>query len=193
MNESQQAELAFWKSIYEYYGEKYLAFREGDMGWYASGFWDLDLKGKGLEVGTGMFSMLAFSDADVVGIDPLQKEFQAIFPYPQSRVEHLVGDGECLLFGDESFDWVVYWNVIDHTPNPHLMSQEIARVLKPGGKLYLEVNFDEVLTPEHYGLWDEARVEEVLGNFTETYRHYEYNKPMRRRSFFGIFEKAAER
>lgn len=42
-------------------------------------------------------------------------------------------------FPDQYFDYVVSSGVIHHTPDPHKAFQELVRVLKPGGKLFLSV------------------------------------------------------
>jgi SAM-dependent methyltransferase len=40
-------------------------------------------------------------------------------------------------FPDNSFDVVTCWEVIEHLPDPRTLLAEIARVLKPGGLLYM--------------------------------------------------------
>lgn len=47
------------------------------------------------------------------------------------------GDAHALSFLDARFDWVVLQDVIEHLPRPAEAVPEIARVLKPGGHLYL--------------------------------------------------------
>lgn len=42
-------------------------------------------------------------------------------------------------YEDSSFDYVVSSGVIHHTPNPYKGFQELVRVLKPGGKIFLSV------------------------------------------------------
>ncbi len=50
----------------------------------------------------------------------------------------LQGDGCCLPFRDDTFDLVVSHSVIEHTFDPQRYVDEIYRVLKPGGILFLE-------------------------------------------------------
>jgi SAM-dependent methyltransferase len=54
---------------------------------------------------------------------------------------------ETLPFEDKSFDVVVYNHVIEHVPDQQKHLDEIARVLKPGGIVYLA-------TPNKYGPMD---------------------------------------
>lgn len=49
----------------------------------------------------------------------------------------LAGDGLALPFGDQSFDLVTLWDVIEHLRDPHAAVEEVARVLRPGGRLVL--------------------------------------------------------
>ena len=47
------------------------------------------------------------------------------------------GDGQALPFDDAFFDAVSLWNVIEHVPDRQKLLDEIARVLKPGGRLFI--------------------------------------------------------
>jgi ubiquinone/menaquinone biosynthesis C-methylase UbiE len=51
-------------------------------------------------------------------------------------IAFLLATAERLPFRDNSFDYVIFMDVIEHVENPDTMLREIHRVLKPGGYLY---------------------------------------------------------
>ena len=55
-------------------------------------------------------------------------------------------------FKDEVFDAVFSFNVLEHVKDPFVCAREIARVLKPGGRLYCVVPFLQPFHayPHHY-------------------------------------------
>jgi SAM-dependent methyltransferase len=64
----------------------------------------------------------------------------------------VLGDGEHLPFDDGVFDAVLSLAVLEHVRNPFACAAEIARVLKPGGRVYAAVPFLQPLHgyPDHY-------------------------------------------
>jgi SAM-dependent methyltransferase len=68
--------------------------------------------------------------------------------------EHLdaVADAHALPFADESFDFVFSLAVFEHLHSPWLAAKEIARVLRPGGRVFTLCAFMQPLHgyPEHY-------------------------------------------
>jgi SAM-dependent methyltransferase len=72
-----------------------------------------------------------------------------IVPYESTDV---IGLGECLPFIDNSFDAVLSLNVLEHVKDPFACAKEIARVLKPSGKLYCVAAFLQPVHafPDHY-------------------------------------------
>ena len=55
------------------------------------------------------------------------------------------GDGKHLPFRDASVDTVLSTEVLEHVPRPELLVREMARVVKPGGKLLITVPFIQPL------------------------------------------------
>lgn len=53
------------------------------------------------------------------------------------------GDGMRLPFANESFDGVLCAAVLEHLPEPELFLREVARIIRPGGKLFGYVSFLE--------------------------------------------------
>ncbi len=66
-----------------------------------------------------------------------------IVDYPTTDV---IAVGESLPFDDAVFDGALSLNVLEHVSDPFTCAREVARVLKPGGRLYSVVPF---LQPEH--------------------------------------------
>lgn len=89
--------------------------------------------------------------------------------HPDSSVR---ADGHHLPFRDDSFALVLSQAVLEHVREPHRYVDEIVRVLRPGGQLWIEAAFNQPLhqEPWHffnvtpYGLAWLCRDLEVLGS-----------------------------
>jgi ubiquinone/menaquinone biosynthesis C-methylase UbiE len=97
-----------------------------------------------LDVGCGDGALLsAFSQngaARIVGcdIDPqMIARASAKAKRDQAAIDYVIASAECLPFRDESFDLVSIITVLAFVPNPDLALREIARVLKPHGRLII--------------------------------------------------------
>lgn len=91
--------------------------------------------------GDGKFtrSLTALS-TNVTGVDVKEKSIaraKAANNAEGKAVEFLVADGQALPFADASMDAVVISNSLHHIPDPRKGLAEAARVLKPGGTLYV--------------------------------------------------------
>ena len=68
---------------------------------------------------------------------------------------HVYGDAQALPIASACIDTVLLLDVLEHLPNPEACVGEIARVLKPGGRLILQVPFLYPLhdTPLDFQRW----------------------------------------
>jgi ubiquinone/menaquinone biosynthesis C-methylase UbiE len=54
-----------------------------------------------------------------------------------ASIQFLIGDAQSLKFPDNSFDWVVSGECMEHVPSPRATAAEIFRELKPGDRFCL--------------------------------------------------------
>jgi SAM-dependent methyltransferase len=108
-----------------------------------------DVKGKVLDVGCGTRPYRSLYDVEqYVGLE---------LDTPQARARGIADhyyDGTQFPYGNGGFDTVLCNQVLEHSFAPERMLAEIARVLKPGGRLVLTVPF---AWDEHEQPWDYAR------------------------------------
>jgi ubiquinone/menaquinone biosynthesis C-methylase UbiE len=100
-----------------------------------------------LDIATGTGAVLRIFREHVrvaVGIDisaeMLSVGWRELAEPAETRPLLLRGDGETLPFVDESFDLVTCSRALHHTPRPHELVAEIARVLRPGGRVVVYDN-----------------------------------------------------
>jgi SAM-dependent methyltransferase len=60
------------------------------------------------------------------------------------------GAGERLPFANASFDLAIAWDVVEHVQDPELLLAELARVLRPGGRVLLTVINRFAFRDPHY-------------------------------------------
>ena len=76
------------------------------------------------------------------------------------------GAGERLPFADASFDLVIAWDVVEHVQDPARLLAELARVLRPGGRVLLTVINRFAFRDPHYHLpllnWLPRRLAEAI-------------------------------
>lgn len=97
-------------------------------------------------VGTGLSLPLYPVYANVTGIDVsqemLEKARQRVAEQNLEQVEAIMEmDAENMRFADDSFDKVVAMYVVSVVPNPVRLVDEMCRVCKPGGEIFIVNHF----------------------------------------------------
>lgn len=102
------------------------------------------------------------------GVKNLGKNIINIDFYPFDGVD-IVADISSLPIKDASADCVVCEYVLEHVPNPGEIINEIERVLKPGGAVYISVPFVASFhsSPYDYYRWSKPGLETLLRNFNK--------------------------
>jgi SAM-dependent methyltransferase len=77
--------------------------------------------------------------------------------HPGARRADVIAPLDALPLPDESFDVVVCTQVLEHVPDPGAALAELARVLVPGGRLWLTVPFVGELHEEPYDFFRYTR------------------------------------
>lgn len=101
-----------------------------------------ELPGRILEIGIGDGSHLPlYQFHQIVGIDisetMLKKARRVITP----DTKLMLMNGENMSFPEKYFDYIILSHVIAVTENPGRLIEEVFRVLKPGGKLFILNHF----------------------------------------------------
>jgi SAM-dependent methyltransferase len=194
----QEAELDFWKKDYSKYSRStYAKVRAGNLKRIREHWPEIDkLEGTGLDLGCGPCSIFEGSGLEMYAADPLMSEYAKFYKPPGEDVTyiedfHKLDEGQ-IGFTNGFLDFIFCINVIDHTEHWEKLIQEIYRVLTVHGFLFLQVNFDWVLTkPEHVKLWNwEAVQKEVASHLFPVRQILEFDYENQRYSYWGKFQKA---
>jgi 2-polyprenyl-3-methyl-5-hydroxy-6-metoxy-1,4-benzoquinol methylase/Zn ribbon nucleic-acid-binding protein len=95
--------------------------------------------GRILDIGCGrgmLASSLVDSGFDLCGFDFSEDATRGIDPRIDLRISPSIAEAR---FEDATFDAVVIWHVFEHLTDPSAALQEIHRLLKPGGRLFIAV------------------------------------------------------
>src|SRR3954464_14570380 len=138
------------------------------------------LRGEGLEIGALHFPLGLPRHAharyvDRMGVEDLRREYPDLRARPLVDVD-VLDDGEKLTtIPDESADFLIANHFIEHTEDPIATLRAHARVLKPGGVLYMAVpdkrstfDIDRPITPLEHMVTDHEH-----GPQTSRKAHYE--------------------
>jgi phosphatidylethanolamine/phosphatidyl-N-methylethanolamine N-methyltransferase len=102
---------------------------------------DLD-PGHVLEIGVGTGRHLPlYKNHRITGVDISAAMLKQAAKYKEAHIELLLMDGEKLHFDDCQFDYVVLSHVIAVTENPERLLEEVHRVVKPSGRVFILNHF----------------------------------------------------
>ncbi len=97
-----------------------------------------------LEVGSGAAGILTYLDSrHRYAVDPLEDFYASVDRFTAARdgeVHYARAQGEHLPFENERFDLIIIDNVLDHCEQPARVVQEMHRVLRKGGIVFLRLN-----------------------------------------------------
>jgi phosphatidylethanolamine/phosphatidyl-N-methylethanolamine N-methyltransferase len=99
-------------------------------------------EGNLLEIGVGNGTHLRkYKRHKIVGIDTSVSMLKIARKHTSPNIELVEMDGMALLYDNERFDYVVLSHVIAVVDDPEKLMEEVLRVLKPGGKVYILNHF----------------------------------------------------
>ena len=156
---------------------------------------DRHLNGKTVDIGCGL-GYIFDQRGDSIGIDinPFCVEYCKKKGFESYYFKNPEYD-----FPNDTFDSVLFNNVIEHIEDPNKILDEIKRILKPKGNLIIGVpgikGFKK--DPDHKVYYDERKLEQVLGEkkfkkeyfFHTPFESKFLNKNLNAYSIFGVFKK----
>ena len=118
-------------------------------------------KGRLLDIGCGVGDFLVYVQKkgwEVQGVEPSEDAKKIA----ESRLGFLPkSPSEYALFPDHSFDVITMWHVLEHIDDLHFQTDEITRLLKPGGRLVIALpnyqSFDCQYYKDKWAAWDVPR------------------------------------
>jgi ubiquinone/menaquinone biosynthesis C-methylase UbiE len=139
---AQEYELSWWKD-YRKGLEWYQVFSK-EIEDLTRPFMEIKRETKILEIGSGPAGSLTFLKSDnKYAIDPLENFFstkEEWVSFRDPKVNYQEGKGEELPYEEDFFDLIIIDNVLDHCEDPLLVLDEMNRVLKKGGMIFLRQN-----------------------------------------------------
>jgi len=114
--------------------------------------------GRLLEIGAGTGKHFKYYKRhEVVGIDTSQSMVSSAQSESNDTIQVVLMNGEMLSFNNETFDYVVMSHVISVVDNPEKLLEEVYRVLKPSGKVFILNHF----TPDNWLRYVDRSVQRI--------------------------------
>ncbi|MGH7883915.1 MAG: class I SAM-dependent methyltransferase [Candidatus Dormibacteraceae bacterium] len=139
------------------------------FGRYLEGTQDLLIIDVGAGTGRFSFPLASWFQATVIGVEPSSKmRAVALAKKPHPRVRFVTGDAANIPVADASADAALLSMVVHHIPDVRMAARELARVVKPGGYMFIRNAFKGRLAGMSWYRWfpeakliDEARLPSV--------------------------------
>lgn len=148
---AQQHEREYWTSIKEK-GYKGLTADQFEAWHPVVQLWNLHYLGHGfdwyldktvVEIGCGPFGVVAALKAGrKIGVDPLLLVYRDLWDLESHNCEYLAEQAEQISLPDDTADVVICLNVLDHVQSPARIIEEIRRILKDDGELFLSLDLE---------------------------------------------------
>jgi len=98
--------------------------------------------GRLLEIGVGNGAHFKYYNAhEIIGVDTSKSMLANARKHLKDNIRLLHMSGETLLFPNEIFDYVILSHVIAVVEDPEKLLEEVYRVLKPNGKVFILNHF----------------------------------------------------
>ncbi len=103
------------------------------------------------------------------GAKKVRKDVINVDIFPSARVD-VVADAKNLPFANDSMDAAIAEQLLEHVSDPQKVVDEIYRVLKPGGTVYISTPFmiGYHSMPNDYYRWTLDGLKELMKNFKES-------------------------
>lgn len=118
--------------------------------------------GRLLEIGVGNGSHLKYYKRhEIIGIDTSRSMLARAHKLSKDNVQLFHMNGESLLFPNETFDYVILSHVIAVVEDPEKLLEEVYRVLKPNGRVFILNHF----TPNNWVKYLDQMFESIAERF----------------------------
>ncbi len=136
--------------VFDYFGQEQLSENERRRNYIVFKNFPVKQGEKILEIGSGRgwFSLeMAKLGHDITAVDLSQDNLDKISSQ-SARVKTIYGSADDLPFTEERFDWIVMNEVLEHLEKPKEVLEHIRSFLKPLGKVFISVPYDEKIVQE---------------------------------------------
>jgi 2-polyprenyl-3-methyl-5-hydroxy-6-metoxy-1,4-benzoquinol methylase len=201
LKEPSVEELAFWRwvafegydgvdpRLFKYQQAIFMADVFSATGWALEWFSGKNI----LEIGCGPYGMIEIFTEDTyrLAYDPLNDEYDRLFSEIRSKSIHYTTAWQEILEGEQEFDLVICFNVLDHTEHPKNVLAHMMHLLKSRGRFLIQVNTVREgcqRTPEHQKMHpspiEVAMIQEMISAYSDSFTCNIENTPSKDNEFW---------